>query len=812
MPAYLPIVSKYDDKAVKNAQKSLKKFAQTVAKIAAAAAAAVAGIAVLSVKEFAKFDAALQQSVAIMGDVSDAMRDDMADAAREVAKTTTFSAEQAAESYFFLASAGLDAAASIEAMPEVARFAQAGMFDMAQATDLLTDAQSALGLTIRDDAVANMLNMSRISDVLVKANTLANASVEQFSTALTTKAGPAMRAVGMEVEEGVAVLAAFADQGIKGELAGTNFAIVLRDLQTKAIKNKDEFARLGVAVFDSSGEMRNMADIVADLENATSGLSDEQKKMLFSTLGFSDKSMGALAALLGTSDAIRTYEEALRSAGGTTDDVAGKQLQTMTAQFDLLKSRVKDVGIEIGAGLAPTLLTLFDNMAPVLEQAGPAMVKLFESLQPIIEAVIGVLPSVFDGLTVAIEAVTVAIRDYLYPATVNIFNFIKNNIPTVATFVGVLGGLSAVIFAVSNATRIAAAVQAAFALVMAVNPFYLIALAIAAVAAGIVYLATQTTFFQDAWAVLTQFFTDAYNTHIKPVFDGFMNLVSMLWENVLKPVFTAMMLIVGVWAALLVFVYEKILTPLFEGFMELLGHFGDFFTTIFGAVGDEFKKVGDFFVTVYEIVIAPLVKQFQENFAALGRFLFGVYEKVIKPMFESLGAALKWVYDNVIKPVMGFIEDRFEIAGKNIAFIFTTMRDVLATVFGALFNIVKVPLNGIIGLINKLIDALNTIQIQIPAWVPMLGGQSFGINIPKIPQLAKGGVVMPRPGGTLTNIAEAGRPEAVIPLDRLGNFGGSTYNITINAGVGSDPVSIGRYVSDAIKRYESVSGKVFASA
>jgi hypothetical protein len=81
----------------------------------------------------------------------------------------------------------LDAEASIAALPRVAQFAQAGMFDMSRATDLLTDAQSALGLTIRDDAVKNMENMIKVSDVLVRANTLSNATVEQFSTSLTTK-------------------------------------------------------------------------------------------------------------------------------------------------------------------------------------------------------------------------------------------------------------------------------------------------------------------------------------------------------------------------------------------------------------------------------------------------------------------------------------------------------------------------------------------------------------------------------------------------------------------------------------------------
>jgi TP901 family phage tail tape measure protein len=346
--------------AVDEANSRLSKLGSVVGVAAKAVGAGLAALGAVAVREFAKFDAAMQKSIAIMGDVSDTLRKDMSDAARQVAKTTTFSAEQAAESYFFLASAGLDAAASIAAMPKVAAFAQAGMFDMALATDLLTDAQSALGMVIRDDAVANMEQMVRLSDVLVKANTLANASVEQFSTALTTKAGAALRAVNKDVEEGVAVLAAFADQGIKGELAGTQFSIVMRDLTTKALANGEAFRRFNVRVFDAEGNMRNMADIVSDLEGALDGMSDATAKATLLQLGFSDKSLGALMALMGTSEQIRIYEAALRDAGGTTDEIAKKQLETFSAQMSLLKSLFQDAAIEVGSALVPALMKIVE--------------------------------------------------------------------------------------------------------------------------------------------------------------------------------------------------------------------------------------------------------------------------------------------------------------------------------------------------------------------------------------------------------------------------------------------------------------------
>lgn len=387
MAINVPIITSFDAKGINKAivdfkrleggalkagfaLSSLDKGAAAIGRALAKVGMGAAVVGGLAVKQFASFDDAMTQSTAIMGDVSDEMRTRMSDAAREMAKQTTFSATQAAESFYFLASAGLDAESSMAALPKVAQFAQAGMFDMALATDLLTDAQSALGLTIRNDAVANMENMVRVSDVLVKANTLANASVEQFSTALTNKAGAAIKSVGMDLEEGVAVLAAFADQGIKGEEAGTQFGIVLRDLQSKALENKDAFKLFNVTVFDSRGELRNMADIVRDLEKSLTGQSDETKKATLSMLGFSDKSVSALLALLGTSDAIRTYESALRDAGGTTDDVANKQLQSLSSQLKIAWNQIQDVAITLGEKLAPIVLKIADFFSGLADAIG----------------------------------------------------------------------------------------------------------------------------------------------------------------------------------------------------------------------------------------------------------------------------------------------------------------------------------------------------------------------------------------------------------------------------------------------------------
>lgn len=312
-----------------------------------------AGVAVASA---ASFQDAMVKSTAIMGDLSDAMVKDMSDAARQVGKTTSFSATQAAESFFFLASAGLDAAQSIAALPKVAQFAQAGNFDMARATDLLTDAQSALGLTIRDDVVKNMENMVRVSDVLVKANTLANATVEQFSEALTREAGAALKTFNISVEEGVAVLAVFADQGVKAQLAGTSLSRILRLMTSAAVKNEKAYKDLGIEVFDSAGNIRFMGDIVEDMTKALKPMADKTRTAALQTLGFQARVQGVILPLLSTSDALRKYFEDMKKAGGKTKEVADKQLRSFKEQIGLVRDRLKDLAIDFGHKLLDPVL------------------------------------------------------------------------------------------------------------------------------------------------------------------------------------------------------------------------------------------------------------------------------------------------------------------------------------------------------------------------------------------------------------------------------------------------------------------------
>lgn len=734
MAIYLNILSKFDKKGFDKAETGLSKFGKNVGRIAAAATAAMGAIAVTSVRSFADFDAKMQQSVAIMGDVSDAMRNDMADAAREVAKTTTFSADEAAESFFFLASAGLDAEQSLKALPQVAQFAQAGMFDMATATDLLTDAQSALGLT-SDDTTENLQNMADLGDVLVKANTLANASVSQFSEALTNKAGASMNALNMEMEEGVAVLAVFADQGIKGSQAGTTFNAAIRGLTQGALKNSEAFDRLGVEVFDSEGAMNNMADIVGDLEGALGGLSVEQQRAELASLGFTEETLAGTLALIGNSEKLREYETNLRDAGGTAEEVANKQLDTISGQFALMQSAISDVGLEVGKILIPILLDLMTALQPAIDRLLPVFADIFESLSPILVELADVFVDVIESL-----------------------------IP----FLPLIGEIAGIVLEL---------------IAQLLPPFVSLIDALLPIFETLIPLVGD--FLTDAMALFAPLLVDIIET-MAPLIEQMMPLFADLFESLAPLVLDlieAGMPLIEELLPLIAYILETLVIPMMQWLAETIDE------NVVPALG--------YLIEVFSLwaeATSETIKGWRQKWYEFSTWLIG-----------NLNTMLKGIEDWA----NGWIDTINKVIAASNEFLDTEFDMVMRVDFGQIEMPKPPPVD--IPVIPRIVDTSTLAGIRALSYTPADTSTFEGVMKASGIGLAEGGIVRARPGGIFANIGEGRYDEAVIPLKPGMNMGGQ-YNITVNAGMGADGTRIGEQIVKEIRRYERISGPVFARA
>jgi len=374
------------------------------------AGAVIVGTVGMMVKAYGSFNEAMVRSLAIMGDVSPAMRKEMAKTAKQLSTESTFAAKELAEAYYFLASAGMNAEQSISALAPVARFAQAGAFDLAQATDLLTDAQTALGLSSKN-VIENEKNLIRVSDVLVGANTLANASVLQFSEALTNKAAAAMVNLNIEVEEGVAVLAAYADKGVKGRLAGQRLTMMLNGLFDATRQNKKAWDEAGISLFEADGSMRSIADIIEDMELYLGNMTVKQREATLATLGFNIKTKDSILTLMGSSEKMKEWTGKLKEMGGITKEVADKQLEAFNAKMTILKNTVIKAAIGIGQSLAPMIESIAEKIKNVAEKIA-AWIEKHPKLTAVIATVvtgIGALLLVLGPLMMMLPGIIAAL-------------------------------------------------------------------------------------------------------------------------------------------------------------------------------------------------------------------------------------------------------------------------------------------------------------------------------------------------------------------------------------------------------------------
>jgi hypothetical protein len=243
------------------------------------------------------------------------------------------------------------------------------------------------------------------------------------------------------------------------------------------------------------------------------------------------------------------------------------------------------------------------------------------------------------------------------------------------------------------------------------------------------------------------------------------------------------------------------ITPLLTGFFDYVSQNSGVITVlagIFTALAIAILAVNFALNASPFVKIATLVALLLAGLVFLADYLVNTFVGSWGEMFALIGG---W-FDNFVASIGAGIMG----IGAFFAAVFDGIVGIAKGALNGVIGIIEGYINTVIGGVNKLLDLINTV---------LKAGEVIGISvqIPKIskvaiPRLAEGGIVMPRPGGVLANIGEGGQAEAVIPLDRLGDFtgkGSNTYNINVSGGMatGSD---IGRAVVNAIKDFERQSG------
>ena len=215
------------------------------------------------------------------------------------------------------------------------------------------------------------------------------------------------------------------------------------------------------------------------------------------------------------------------------------------------------------------------------------------------------------------------------------------------------------------------------------------------------------------------------------------------------------------------------------------------FSTVFNAIGKVVKALATVIANIFGKKVSStcsaagaVITAFKAVAGAAFNFIAGAIKKamnIIVPVVKVAFGAIKGAISAAVNTITSIISGVLTVFDGLITFIsgvFTGnwrqawdgVKSIFKGIFDTFAAICKAPINAVIGIINGAISALNKINVTIPDWVPGLGGKSFGINIPTIPQLYrgtdnwKGGMAMIHDrGGEIVDLPQGSR---VYPHDK----------------------------------------------
>lgn len=341
---------------------------------AGAMAAGFAAFGVSAVKTGAQFDSSMSQVAATMGKTNEEVAQDvqtvdlawgqftgnLRDYAQEMGKHTKFSATEAADALNYMALAGYDTQKSMEMLPNVLNLAAAGNMELAQASDMVTDASSALGLGTKET--------KQLVDQMAMTASKSNTSVAQLGEGMLTVGGTAKQLKGGTTELSTA-LGILADNGIKGSEGGTILRNAILSLTSPTSKAKQELESLGVSVFDSEGNMRSLDDIMGDLNSSMSNLTAEERAEAMSKI-FNKRDLKGIEALLaGAGDRWGELSGYIDEAQGSAQKMADTQMDNLSGDVELMKSAWEGFKIQMSDQVTPALRKVVQGITKLIDHA-----------------------------------------------------------------------------------------------------------------------------------------------------------------------------------------------------------------------------------------------------------------------------------------------------------------------------------------------------------------------------------------------------------------------------------------------------------
>lgn len=646
----------------------------------------------------------------------------LTDQAIELGATTSFSASEAAEGMENLASAGFNTSEIMEAMPGLLDLAASSGADLATASEIAASAIRGFGLDASE--------AGHVADVFAEAAAKTNAQTEDMGEAMKYVA-PVAHTMGISLEETAAAIGIMSDAGIKGSQAGTSLRGALTRLTKPTDKMVEVMENLGISFYDNEGKMKSLTEIIKMLQDSTAGLSEEQQQYALTTLFGTESLSGMLSLIQRGPNELNDMTKSFENCDDAAANMADTMLNNTSGSIEEMSGALESLAIKVQQMLAPYITEAANKITELINK----FMELPESTQKTILAITAIAAIVGPIILIIGKLITA-------------FSAISGMLSTVSS---AIAGLSAGTGTLSTI------------LTTLTGPVGIVIGVITALIGVFTHLYNTNEQFrakvQETWNNLVALFQNT----VMPVINNIKNLVMSVINTITS-------VLQQLWSFI-----EPFITEMLTWLMDFWNNTGSkIVENVMGVV----NGLIDIVSMIWNNIISPIINFLVEKLQPVFSVVFGAISGVVQAFGNTIGSVVQSVtgiFKGIIDFITGVFSGNWEKAWNGI-------KDIFSNIVSGLGAIIKAPINGIISIINGMIRGLN--KVKVPDWVPGIGGK--GINIPEIPQLAKGGIV---DKATLAMIGEGKSAEAVIPLDRtltkymteaLREANGSNNNIVVN--------------------------------
>lgn len=773
------------------------------------AATAVSAFGALGTKTFMDFEDTITGAGVKAGATGEQL-ERMKETALKLGHDFPITASEAAEAMDRLAAGGFDAEQTMAAMPGIIEASVASGEDMATTSDVITSALNIWNLKTGDVAE----NTQHVADVVQMAANVSKLGMADFGLAMQYAGAPAA-ALGVNIEELSTAMAIMSNNGIEASTIGTSLRSTMSRLASPPKEAAAAIDQLGLHLQNADGSFVGITEAISQMREAMDGMTDTQQVGIAKAIAGEDAFSGLLTLIKTSPEAYKEVEDSIKNSTGSSHEAYVKMQNTLKGSINAMKSAVESLAISFGSTLAPSVKTAADAIKSIADFLGGLSPATRSVVANIALSVVG-----FTAFSFAMSKVLKAGGSMVMMYS-RIGNVLKGGRETnLLLRYSVLGVRSAFIQLSSTASKVmgvlrngmsigswrsaltflrtsgaaglskigSTAVQAGTKVMMMIRSFSMVTMLSGAKNAvlgfgralltigrvglsamfsplgiAIMAIAGAAYILYNHWDKVAPFFTSMWNE--------IQNAFSVAWQAI---------------------------SPALEGvenaWNRLVNAFNSQGTTLNGLA-----HIIEFLASVLGgVLIAGII--------AAADIFTGVFVSAIEIVSSIVSAAIG-VFGGLIDFITGVFTGDWSLAWQGVVEIFSS-------IFGGIKGICSGVLDGIRAAINAVINGINSISVDIPDWVPGVGGKHFGVNIPTLytgSSNFSGGpaVINDRFGGEIVDLPSGTR---IIPHDQSvqqaykmgsmnGGFGGD-INININnanfANTGDEKREIKRITSEIL--------------